>query len=73
MSKILFVGWYPNPEDKYKNIFFRNLIFAMADMGIECTVISPVSYMHYGKRIKNIPRFVAVSYTHLTLPTNSRV
>lgn len=30
----------------------------MADMGIECTVISPVSYMHYGKRIKNIPRFV---------------
>ena len=58
MSKILFVGWYPNPEDKYKNIFFRNLIFAMADMGIECTVISPVSYMHYGKRIKNIPRFV---------------
>ena len=58
MRKILFVGMYPNAEDKYKNVFFRNLIFAMADMGVECTIISPVSYMHYGKRIKNIPKFV---------------
>lgn len=58
MKKILFVGWYPNPEDKYKNVFFRNLIFAMADMGIDCTVISPVSYMRYRKRINNIPRII---------------
>ena len=55
-KKILFTGWYPNPVEKYKNVFFQNLIFAIADTGITCTVISPVSYMRYRKKIKTIPR-----------------
>lgn len=56
MKKILFIGWYPNPADKYKNVFFQNLIYAMADMGVDCTVISPVSYMHYKNKIAGIPK-----------------
>lgn len=55
-KKILFTGWYPNPVEKYKNVFFQNLIFAIADIGINCTVISPVSYMRYRKKINMIPR-----------------
>lgn len=53
--KYLFVGWYPNPVEQYKNVFFQNLIFALADGGNKCTVISPVSYMRYGKKISMIP------------------
>lgn len=56
VNKLLFIGWYPNNLEKYKNVFFRNLIFAIADMGIECTVISPVSYMRYRKNISSISR-----------------
>lgn len=55
VKRLLFVGWYPNNVEKYKNVFFRNLIFAIADLGIDCTVISPVSYMRYKKRIVTIP------------------
>lgn len=54
-TSILFIGWYPNSVEKYKNVFFQNLIFAMADLGVECVVISPVSYMRYGNKIKMIP------------------
>lgn len=57
-KKYLFVGWYPNPVEQYKNVFFQNLIFALADSGNECTVISPVSYMRYTKRICMIPNEV---------------
>ena len=46
---------YPNKVDKYLNVFFQNLIYAMADNGVECTVISPVSITKYRTRIKNIP------------------
>ncbi len=46
---------YPNKVDKYLNVFFQNLIYAMADNGVECTVISPVSITKYRKNIKNIP------------------
>lgn len=55
LRKILFVGMYPNKVDKYLNVFFQNLIYAMADNGVECTVISPVSVTKYRTRIKSIP------------------
>ncbi len=56
LKKALFVGMYPNEVNKYRNVFFQNLIFAIADLGIECTVISPVSVTKYLKRIKDIPK-----------------
>lgn len=46
---ILFVGMYPDEFHKYRNVFFQNLIFAMADAGVNCTVISPVSVTKYRK------------------------
>lgn len=52
----LFVGMYPNPVSPYRNIFFQNIIFALADKGVDCTVISPVPITKYGKSILNIPR-----------------
>lgn len=62
MSKFLFVGWYPNNVDKYRNVFFQNLIFALADAGNDCTVISPVSVMKYKAKIRLIPK-KTVNYT----------
>lgn len=56
MKKILFISGYPNPVDKYLYVFFRNLIFALADMGVECHVVSPVSITKYKKRVNEIPR-----------------
>lgn len=56
MKNVMFIGWYPNPRDKYKNVFFQNLIYAMADVGVKCTVISPVSVVHYGLFAKDIPK-----------------
>lgn len=56
VKKLLFVGWYPNNVEKYRNVFFRNLIFAIADIGIECTVISPVSYIRYRTKVSLIPK-----------------
>ena len=56
IKRILFVGWYPNNIEKYKNVFFQNLIFSIADSGIECTVISPVSYVRYRNKISLIPK-----------------
>ena len=50
----LFVGMYPNVVSPYRNVFFQNLIFAMADMGVDCTVVSPVPLTKYGLSIKNI-------------------
>lgn len=55
MKRILFIGWYPNPIDKYKNVFFQNLIYEMARQGVDCTVISPVSIMKYGNNAHKIP------------------
>ena len=63
-NSFLFVGWYPNPIDIYRNVFFQNLIFAIADQGIKCTVISPVSVTKYRSRIKKIPLHT-VHYTKL--------
>lgn len=59
MSEIknaLFIGMYPNALDKYKNVFFQNLVFAIADKGIKCTVISPVSITKYRMSIGDIPK-----------------
>lgn len=55
MKHVLFIGWYPNPIDKYKNVFFQNLIYEMARQGVDCTVISPVSVMKYREKIVKIP------------------
>jgi glycosyltransferase involved in cell wall biosynthesis len=51
----LFFGNYPNAIEKNLNVFYRNLIYQFADMGIECTVIDPVSLTKYKSRIKAIP------------------
>ena len=50
----LFIGMYPNVVSPYRNVFFQNLIFAMADIGVDCTVVSPVPLTKYGLSIKNI-------------------
>ncbi len=54
--KILFVGSYPNCIEKNRSIFYQNLIFAMADAGIDCHVISPVSVTKYRKKVRDIPK-----------------
>ena len=59
MNKILFIGSYPNIVEPYKNCFFQTLIYAIADMGIQCMVISPVSVTHYRKNAKRIPKQAA--------------
>ena len=56
IKKGLFVGMYPNNVNKYCNVFFQNLIFAIADSGVECTVISPVPVTRYLKRTRTIPK-----------------
>lgn len=50
----LFVGMYPNNASPYRNVFFQNLIFAMADLGVNCTVISPVPITKYGFKVNSI-------------------
>lgn len=67
VKKALFIGMYPNEVNKYRNVFFQNLIFAIADMGIECTVISPVPVTKYRGRIKEIPQ----KTIHKTLNSNA--
>ena len=54
--KILFVGMYPDEYSKYRNVFFQNLIYAMADTGIECTVISPVPVTKYRRAISMVSK-----------------
>lgn len=56
MKKILFIGMYPNNVNQYRNVFFQNLIFAIADSGVECTVVSPIPVTSYGKKVKTIPK-----------------
>lgn len=62
MENVLFIGWYPNPVDQYKNVFFQNLIFAIADSGVQCTVVSPVPVTRYRRHIRRIPK-ETVHYT----------
>lgn len=54
--KVLFVGMYPDEYNRYRNVFFQNLIFAMADAGIDCTVISPVPVTRYGRDIRKVSK-----------------
>lgn len=53
---ILFVGMYPDEYNKYRNVFFQNLIFAMADAGVKCTVISPVPVTKYRRAIATVSK-----------------
>lgn len=68
---ILFVGQYPNKLYPYRNVFFRNIIYEMADKGIECTVIDPVSVTCRDslitKHLSDI-RFRSVEYTEKNNP-----
>ena len=54
--KIVFVGGYPNAKDVNLYVFFRNLVHAIADIGVECHVVSPVSVTKYKASVKSIPR-----------------
>lgn len=56
MANALFIGKYPHPINPYRNVFFQNLIFEIADKGYDCTVISPVSVCQYKTRIGEIPK-----------------
>ena len=53
---ILFVGQYPDEYNKYRNVFFQNLIFAIADAGVNCTVISPIPVTKYRSHLKDVSR-----------------
>lgn len=55
-KKIVFVGGYPNAKDVNLYVFFRNLVHAIADLGVECHVVSPVSLTKYKTKVKSIPR-----------------
>ena len=52
----LFIGRCPDPVTPYLNVFFQNLIFAVADAGVDCTVISPVSITRYKAAIRKVER-----------------
>lgn len=56
--KILFVGSYPNNINPYMSVFFRELIYEMADQGNECYVIAPVSFTKYKSKTLKIPKQV---------------
>lgn len=55
LKNILFIGNYPNMIDKYRNVFFRNLIYSIADRDYNCTVIMPLSITHYKKKAFSVP------------------
>ena len=55
MNKALFIGQYPNDIEPYLRSFFQTLIHSIADLGIDCTVIAPVSITHYKDKIFSIP------------------
>lgn len=55
LKSVLFVGNYPNMIDKYRNVFFRNLIYSIADRGCKCTVIMPLSVTHYKRKAFSVP------------------
>ena len=56
MKKALFIGHYPNAVEPYLRSFFRGLIHSFAEMGIDCTVVAPVSITHYKNNIIKIPQ-----------------
>lgn len=56
--KGLFIGSYPNQMEPVRNIFFKNLIVEMTRQGVDCTVISPVSYTYYKADIFKINDYI---------------
>lgn len=55
--KGLFIGSYPNPVEPYRSVFFRELIYQMAETGVDVTVISCVSVTAYKGKVREIPEF----------------
>lgn len=53
--KALFIGSYPNEVDPHRSVFFRELIYQMANQDVDCTVISPLSVTKYRRRALSIP------------------
>ena len=62
IQRILFIGNYPNPIEPHFNIFFQRLIFEIADLGIKCSVVAPVSITRYSFKCHKIPTH-RVDYT----------
>jgi len=56
--RALFIGSYPNSADPHRSVFFRELIYQFARLGVECTVISPLSVTKYRRRYRQIPTMV---------------
>jgi len=54
--RALFIGSYPNPAAPHLSVFFQNLVHQMAEEGVECTVITPVSVTKYKTDIRIIPK-----------------
>lgn len=53
--RALFIGSYPNPVEPHRSVFFRELIYQMAEQGVDCTVVTPVSVTKYKKSVAQIP------------------
>ena len=56
MKRALFISYYPNVVDAYNRVFFKNLVEAIADIGIECHVVAPVSVTKYRIKTMKIPK-----------------
>lgn len=56
LKKALFIGHYPNTVEPYLRSFFQSLVWATADLGVDCTVIAPVSLSHYRGNITKIEK-----------------
>lgn len=54
----MFIGSYPNVVNPYMSVFFRSLIYAIADKGVECHVIAPVSFVKYRGKLHKIAESV---------------
>lgn len=55
LKKLVFTGGYPNGMEPVQSVFFRNLIYAIADQGVDCTVINPVKLTHGALRAWRVP------------------
>ena len=63
LKSILFFGDYPNAANPTLSVFFQTLIYAIADMGITCNVISPISVTKYRWQALKIP-YLSEEKTH---------
>lgn len=53
----LFIGSYPNVKEPFRSVFFRELIYALADLGVECHVISCVPMINREGINRGIPDY----------------